>query len=234
MTQAMDERLEAFESVLVVAVSSEPVIRTTLRTRCLRHRNSASPKAHFYQRLLAMDEGETKEIVDNFLKENSLGTLYDSVLIPALSLAEQDRHTDAVDEIRSNFIHQRTRELIEEVYEASQNASSSAQTEMSEAVSVTISGQRIVCIPARDDADDIVGTMVTQLLRRAGHDAHSLPIGAVSTMMEQLDSFQADVVCVSALPPFAAGQAKSLCKQLRQTISESENCLGLVGVSLAV
>jgi hypothetical protein len=89
------------------------------------------PKAHFYQRLLAMDEGETKEIVDKFLKENPLGTLYDSVLIPTLSLAEQDRHTNALDEVRSKFVHQRTRELVEELDEVSQIAPSPAQTELS-------------------------------------------------------------------------------------------------------
>jgi hypothetical protein len=51
-----------------------------------------SPQAHFYQRLLALDDEEARKIADKYLKENPLGNLYDSVLIPALSLAEQDRH----------------------------------------------------------------------------------------------------------------------------------------------
>jgi hypothetical protein len=43
-----------------------------------------SPDAHYYQRLLAMDEDEPIEIVETYLKEKSLEELYDSVLIPAL------------------------------------------------------------------------------------------------------------------------------------------------------
>lgn len=186
------------------------------------------PQAHFYQRLLALDEGETREIVDQFLKDKPLGALYDSVLIPALSLAEQDRHMNELDEVRTRFIHQRTRELIDELYEVSLEVSSSTHSGQSRAERFAHkSEQRIVCIPARDEADEIVGTMVMQLLRRAGHDAHSLPIGPVSTMIEEVRQFRAGVVCVSALPPFAAGQARSLCKKLRQTYPAVKIVLGL-------
>ena len=45
-----------------------------------------SPQAHFYQRLLALDEEEARDIVEEYLKQNPIGNLYDSVLIPALSL----------------------------------------------------------------------------------------------------------------------------------------------------
>jgi len=60
--------------------------------------------------------------------------------------------------------------------------------------------------------------MVMQLLRRAGYNADALPIGAVSTMLEQAEQLHPDVICVSALPPFAALQAKSLCKRLRNDV----------------
>jgi predicted PurR-regulated permease PerM len=74
-----------------------------------------SPEAHYYQRLLALDEDEPSEIVETYLKEKSLEELYDSVLIPALSLAEQDRHQDRLDQERETFIYQSTRELIQEM-----------------------------------------------------------------------------------------------------------------------
>ena len=50
------------------------------------------PEARFYQRLLALDPEEAADIAEEYLKENSLESLYDKVLLPALSLAEQDRH----------------------------------------------------------------------------------------------------------------------------------------------
>jgi predicted PurR-regulated permease PerM len=189
-----------------------------------------SPQAHYYQRLLALDDGEARDIADRYLKQNPIGNLYDSVLIPALSLAEKDRHMNVLDEARTKFIHQSTRELVEELYEVCQNATSPDSDDLSTVAPETTrfaSGHRIVCVPARDEADEIVGTMVMQLLRRAGYEADALPIAAVSTMLEQVEKLHPEVICVSALPPFAAMQAKSLCKQLRQRCPHVRIILGL-------
>jgi predicted PurR-regulated permease PerM len=188
-----------------------------------------SPQAHYYQRLLALDDGEARDIAGRYLKQNPIGNLYDSVLIPALSLAEKDRHMNVLDEARTKFIHQSTRELVEELYEVCQNATSPDSDDLSAIGETTrfASGLRIVCVPARDEADEIVGTMVMQLLRRAGYEADALPIAAVSTMLEQVEQLHPEVICVSALPPFAAMQAKSLCKQLRQRCPNVRIILGL-------
>src|SRR6202041_2938538 len=51
-----------------------------------------STEALFYERLLAMDQQEAHAVANRFLEGNPLVDLYDSVLIPALSLVEQDRH----------------------------------------------------------------------------------------------------------------------------------------------
>ena len=53
-------------------------------------------EAQIYQRLLAMDQLEAQAVVDKFLKGRPLVELYDLVLIPALSMAEQDRHKGAL------------------------------------------------------------------------------------------------------------------------------------------
>ena len=82
-------------------------------------------------------------------------------------------------------------------------------------------------IGIRDEADEIVAMMIMQLLRRAGHNAEALPIGAVSSMVEQVERLYAEVICISALPPFATSQAKSLCKRLRQRCPEAKIVLGL-------
>jgi predicted PurR-regulated permease PerM len=187
-----------------------------------------SPQAHFYQRLLALDDGEAREIAEQYLKGNPIGSLYDSVLIPALSLAERDRHMNALDETRTSFIHQTMRELIETLYEESVDASGAAGDGAVEtAVIRDPLSSAIVCVPARDEADEIVGTMVRQLLHRAGYHAEALPIAAMSTMLEQAQRLQPAVICISALPPFAAVQAKSLCRQLRARCPGATIVLGL-------
>lgn len=186
-----------------------------------------SPHALYYQRLLALDDEEARQIADEYLNENPLGNFYDSVLIPALGLAEQDRHTNALDETRTKFIHQSTRELIEDLFEVADNRVPGAASSSSEPGASRPTGLRIVCIPARDEADEIVGIMITQLFGRTGHAAQTLPIGPVAKMLDQVEALCPDVVCVSALPPFAAGQARSVCKQLRKRFPQVKILLGM-------
>jgi hypothetical protein len=76
-------------------------------------------KSRFYQRLLAMDPQEARSLVDDFLKERTLTELYDQIVIPALSMAEEDRHKGALDATRENFVMDNITELIVEIAEHS-------------------------------------------------------------------------------------------------------------------
>ncbi len=177
-----------------------------------------APEAHFYQRLLALDQREVRKIADTFLAEKPLGNFYDSVVIPALSLAEQDRHMEALDPGRVKFIIQGTKDLVEELGERPAGETLSDETEESPTHEMSVvrsSEMNILCIPTRDEADEVVATMLGQLLTRAGHRARSIAIGAVPEMLEQV-SPEDSIVCLSALPPFAVGQARSLCRRLRE------------------
>ena len=44
-----------------------------------------------------MDQMEARAVVNRYLKDHSVLDLYDSVMIPAMNLAEQDRHQGALD-----------------------------------------------------------------------------------------------------------------------------------------
>ena len=82
------------------------------------------PQSRFYQRLLALDPEEATEVAEDFLATSSLTELYDVVILPALSLAEQDRHHGDLDEEKQRFVHQTTREIVEELGERIGNAAS--------------------------------------------------------------------------------------------------------------
>ena len=81
----------------------------------LGDRAQLAPEAKFYERLLAMDQAEAHVIAEGFLSDHSLAELYDVVLLPALSLAERDRHQGALDEVRANFVFQCANELLAEL-----------------------------------------------------------------------------------------------------------------------
>jgi hypothetical protein len=85
---------------LTVLLGDQPVMR---------------PEAHYYQRLLANDQHEASRVLETYLKDGTLEDLYDSVLIPALNLAEQDRHRNTLDESTVTFITQTTKDLVEEL-----------------------------------------------------------------------------------------------------------------------
>jgi hypothetical protein len=162
--------------------------------------------AQLYQRLLAMDQLEAHTIVGEFLKGRPLVELYDSVLIPALSLAEQDRHKGAIDAVREEFLFVSVNEMIAEF------------SEFQVPESDTCLAHRILCIPAHDRADEITGAMLAQLLEQKGFVTMSLPIVGPSPneMLAAVEAGRNDVVCISSLPPYAFAPARALCKQIRE------------------
>jgi predicted PurR-regulated permease PerM len=177
------------------------------------------PHAHYYQRLLAADQNEARQVLEQFLKEKPLEELYNSVVIPALSLAEQDRHRNGLDEATQNFIYQSTREIIEELVDSPMEHPTQGTAENSperSASEIEKTGPPdILCIPARDEADDVVGMLLAQLLERNGHRAQSIPIGTLTEMLSQVAELNPEVVCISALPPFAINHARALYARLR-------------------
>jgi predicted PurR-regulated permease PerM len=178
-----------------------------------------SPEARYYQRLLAMDEEEAAEIVDEYLKEKSLAEVYDSLLIPALSLAERDRHQDRLGEEREQFIYQSTRELIQELGDRHESRP--------DPIPHSASPLSIRCLPARDGADELVGLMLAQLLQTAGYDAEAISIGPIENMLDRLTEAAPDVLFVSALPPFAVAHARSVCRRAQQRLPGLKVAVGL-------
>lgn len=200
-------------SFLEVILGDEPALR---------------PEELFYQRLLAMDQDEARNIVEIQLKEKSLESLYETVLIPALRLAEEDRHMDAYGERTSEFISQSTRELIDDLGDrvARQEAENQVK-ETSARSDRRLFDREVVCVPARDEADELVGMMFSQVLRQAGYGATYLAIGTVDEMLERVGKGNYRIALVSALPPFAVGQARSLCKRMRARFPDLVIVIGL-------
>jgi predicted PurR-regulated permease PerM len=184
------------------------------------------PHAKYYQRLLASDQNEARQILEESLKEKSLEEVYSSVIIPALSLAEQDRHRDELDEETQDFIYQSTREIVEELGDSllqrSVEADGQNRSETPLADVRRPSGLAVLCIPARDDADDVIAKLLSQALAGRGYSAKSVPIGSVETMLSAVSQLSPgpSVVCISALPPFALSHTRALYARLREQFPE--------------
>ena len=191
------------------------------------------PEAHYYQRLLAMDEDEAREVVDQYLQDKTVPQLFDGVLIPALGLAEQDRHDNQLDEERQKFIYQSTRDLIEELGERNQDGSGT--TDHVGGIETALGSSdplaSILCIPARDEADELVAMMLARCLQHSGYNAESITIGFVEEMLDHVKRCRPDVLFISALPPFAITHARSLCRRARQRCKDVKVVIGLWGTT---
>ena len=123
------------------------------------------PKRRVYQRLLAGDQEEATELIDDDLENRPLVEVYDTLLIPALALAETDWHRGELDEARHKFILQSLKEMIDERGE-DQPETPAREGEAKEAIVASEVGQSrsILCLPARDEADEIAAMMLAQLL----------------------------------------------------------------------
>lgn len=176
-----------------------------------------APEAQIYQRLLAMDQFEARTVIDQFLKGRSLIELYDSLLIPALSMAEQDRHKGAIDAAREEFLFLSINELIVEFSEY-QPSSGPSLDAAPEADGAEHRDGRILCLSAHDRADEVTAAMLAQLLEQKGFATLSFPSDGPSPneLLALIETRQSDVVCISALPPYAFAPAQAMCKQIRE------------------
>ncbi len=184
-----------------------------------------APEARFYQRLLAMDPEEATDVAEEYLKENSLESLYDRVLLPALSLAEQDRHHGNLDEGKQRFILNAMRELVDELGTKNKQLSENGGDMVSTGAAPESS---VICLPARDEADEIAGAMLIQILEAKGVRALLSSAQSLSgEMVMQVSEQGVQVVCVSALPPLAVTHARYLCKRLRPRFPNLKIVVGL-------
>jgi hypothetical protein len=168
------------------------------------------------------------------LKEKPLVELYDSLLIPALSLAEQDRHKGAIDTTKEEFLFLSINEVITELSEyPPAHGSSQAEDAAAESSPPERLSARVLCVPANDRADEVTAAMLAQLLEQAGHAALSLPIAHTSPaeLLALIEKRQDDVICISALPPYAFPPARTMCKLIRGRFPQLTLIVGVWGFS---
>jgi predicted PurR-regulated permease PerM len=190
---------------LGVLLSDEPVL---------------SPEKRFYQRLLATDVEEAAEIAEEFLKNNSLEKLYDAVVVPALSLAEEDRLAGRLDEEQGQAVFRDARLIIEDIGPRSREIAggdSEHRTEASCIGSDESAETSVFSLPARSEVDELAALMLAQLLDLRGIKTKALSASALaSEQMEEIGHEKARLVCVSTVPPDGYLHSRYLCKRLRE------------------
>lgn len=199
------------------------------------------PYAQYYQRLLAGDQHEAAMVLEAYLKDKPLEDLYDSVLIPALEMSEQDRHRNNLDDDTVTFIYQTTRELVDELGvhaklsdgepaalpESKANSEPIPEGAAPDAARPQVIPRTLLCIPVRDEADDIAAVMLTQLLERAGHTAQAISEKGGDALVTEIARAKPEIIILSAIPPFALSAARAAYRKLRGLEPRPEILIGL-------
>jgi predicted PurR-regulated permease PerM len=166
-----------------------------------------SPELKFYQRLLARDPEEATELAEEYLEGESLDKLYETVILPALALAEQDRLRGSLDRETVREIAQDTIGVVEELADEEPAPDEAAVADLG----------TILCIGARNALDEAAAAMLAHLLQRDGRAARSIAHEAVAGRnLAQLDRAGVALICLSYVNPAATQHAQRLTRRLRQ------------------
>jgi predicted PurR-regulated permease PerM len=172
-----------------------------------------TPQARFYQRLLAMDEEEAEDLAEDFANEKGLLALYDEMVIPALALAEQDRHAHTLEEQRERFIFDTIGELVEYLEDRSKPKD---EIEAKPKNVVHRPAPPVCIVSAHDEADHVAALVLARMLEAPEFNPQVISHPQLTAeTMDELEKKACKIACISAVPPHAAAHAGHLCKRLK-------------------
>jgi len=208
-------------SFLDILLGSEPVFE---------------PQERIYQRLLAGDQEEAAELFEDYVEHKPLIEVYDTVLIPALALAETHWQLGELNEAKHKFIMQSLKDMIQDRAERQQEMRAKADAASAQELDVdssradgsNLSRLYILCLPARTEADEITALMLAQVLETRDSHVQAVPVTSLAgEMVDLVDQRTPDVLCLSATPPAAVMHARYLSKRLRDQLPHVKLVVGL-------
>ncbi len=189
-------------SFLSVLLSDEQVLTT---------------EAKFYQRMLAMDEEEMAQIIEEQLKTVSPESVFQEVIVPALVRTEKDRHSGALLELTVTSIVEHVRDLLEDIDRGLLSPAKKPEELQTEGErSSVILSPKVLCVPARSELDELTALMLKQLLEKRGVGAEVFAATKlVSECVEEVSSKSFQAICICAIPPTGIAAARSWCRRLK-------------------
>ncbi|MEE7451462.1 hypothetical protein MRF4_28875 [Methylobacterium radiotolerans] len=192
----------------------------------LGDRPPLTPVENFYQRMLAGDPDEVRDVAEAMLKERSLSSYYDEVALKGLQLAANDYARGVVTPAQLDNIRASARSLVEDFEDHSDaeparddKAVNPSETptlaERTHTRTEAVPGQApppealpqawrgeapVLCVAGRGPLDEASSAMLAQLLRKHGLGARVAPYQAVSReSIRDLDLTGVAMLCISYL-----------------------------------
>ena len=191
-------------------------------------KNRSRPAEDCYHRLLTAGEQDETELVDDYLKENSLAALYDSVLVPVHQLPPKPtRATAGSTRSNSPTSGQSLRVILDDLA-------------MRPAASDQIKEEQIEAAhrPNAAPAPDLPRLLrarprrTRRVRRRHAHPvtprtklrrAQRLRHPSAAELLDQLEADRSDIACISVVAPSTVIHARFLCTETARPFPRAQN-----------
>lgn len=185
-------------------------------TILLGDRPTIPPWMCFYQRLLARDRREAAEILEAAADRSTLEDAYDDVLVPALMLSEEDRLGGTLDEAAVRFVRRSARTFIEELgwRENGVHPTNGDRLALSNRGPAEFAIQ-VLCIPIRDEADELAAAMLAQCLDNGRVHASVMRERRLDEVLKVIAERMPQIVFLCALPPVGLTRTHRLYRAIR-------------------
>jgi predicted PurR-regulated permease PerM len=195
--------------------------------------SALAPEYGFYQRLLARDQSEAADLMEQYIKTESPRSVYDALLLPALNYAERDRLEQRLSPDEETAIIDATRELLSDAAESIRGLNPEPPALPD---GPPLPGPReplrVLGYATNGAADELALAMLARLL-------DDLPI-SLETMSTRLQASELlslvqtqgfSVVCLADLPPSPPSKTRYLVKRLHATFPDVRILVGRWGPS---
>jgi predicted PurR-regulated permease PerM len=217
-----------------LAVMGRHVPKLQFLSVLLSEEQALAPHEECYHRLLAFSLNEANDLAEAYVKTNSLTSLYDSVLIPTVTLAEMDAQRDELDAEHRSAIHRHIHDLIEDLASAPPSKSQLEADNTAEHTPFPLSSPTccVLCVPARAYRDELAGAMLVQLLRQQDFDAENASAALSSSeLLEMAAKSDPEAICISVVAPSTLIHARYLSAKLRAELPHVKIVVGIWGAT---
>jgi predicted PurR-regulated permease PerM len=186
-----------------------------------------APEFGYYQRLLARDQGEAADLIEQHIKTEAPRSVYDALLLPALNYAERDRLEQRLSLDEETAVIDATRELLSDAAESIRRL----QPEPSPPDDLALPGPReplrVLGLATNGIADELGLQMLAHML-------DDLPIVVeitkgrmlASELVSLVQARGVSVICLADLPPSPPSKTRYLVKRLHAALPEVRILVG--------
>jgi predicted PurR-regulated permease PerM len=178
----------------------------------------------FYQRVLARDQSEAAELMEQHAAAEPAETVYDALLVPALNYARRDRLRDRLSADDETAALDTARELLADaaaLNRASSSGNSDQDRPRQRRPQHGDDRLHVAAYPVGGPADHLAIRMLEQLLEGGNVAVDVAPPQMLATELVSWVSTKGHrIVCLVDLPPGGASKARYIAKRLRAALPD--------------